>query len=534
MGSPVGVMGVGIIGGGGVGVIGPGGGVVGGVGGGPSGRERERERERERREKDGKKRGKGRDITRERERDRLGAAPPGGGAGWEVIESEQREIQHIDMVMMAGPDAEGAHAHGYRPEHGYGYEAGYGVEYGDDGYLSPFAYRGEYGNEGDEGEDGEGKEVKARASVSLGTYVFPKVPFPYFFDAGVGAVAQPEVEVSRAKEEGMEVDGTEPEVVVGEVKNEEKTDERDAEKEEADKEREKQTKEGAGRQSDGADKAGSDLLKQAKQPITESVKEKEEEKNLVDVETRTTIIIPNGYIPLEKPSRPRIWGGGVVERENPSHRRGGPTRRGARPSQGRRNGVEVVASANKTNLKGKGKRRVYTDDSDLFLCCVHAGWVTWSGARRARREGKDMKVELRVLRCVGSVEFSGAGAGTWGAVGAIGSETPRASLKEEVVGRFVGGWGEKCFTPTDKSARSRRNGYLEDVGVVAMNEEEDREDDDGRGLVSAGWGSGHDGSGIEILGVEFLEVRLDLFFNLHNVHPFPLVRRKELPVPLLV
>jgi hypothetical protein len=36
----------------------------------------------------------------------------------------------------------------------------------------------------------------------------------------------------------------------------------------------------------------------------------------------------------------------------------------------------------------------------------------------------------------------------------------------------------------------------------------DDEDDDGRGLVSASWGTGHDGSAIEILNVQFVEVWL--------------------------
>ncbi|KZT23766.1 hypothetical protein NEOLEDRAFT_1068783, partial [Neolentinus lepideus HHB14362 ss-1] len=67
-------------------------------------------------------------------------------------------------------------------------------------------------------------------------------------------------------------------------------------------------------------------------------------------------------------------------------------------------------------LKGNGKRRIwgggiseehagtlgltariYTDDSDLFLCALHAGFITWSGARRARREGRDMKIVVRIL-----------------------------------------------------------------------------------------------------------------------------------------
>ncbi len=55
--------------------------------------------------------------------------------------------------------------------------------------------------------------------------------------------------------------------------------------------------------------------------------------------------------------------------------------------------------------------------------------------------------------------------------------------KEEIVSRFIGGWGEKCFM----------KGLHGETG----NDTEDNEDSDKRGLVSAGWGSRHDGSVIE-------------------------------------
>ncbi|KIY49928.1 hypothetical protein FISHEDRAFT_40283, partial [Fistulina hepatica ATCC 64428] len=47
-----------------------------------------------------------------------------------------------------------------------------------------------------------------------------------------------------------------------------------------------------------------------------------------------------------------------------------------------------------------GLRRLYTDDSDLFLCALHSGWVTWSQAQRERTQGRDMRIEMRVLRCM--------------------------------------------------------------------------------------------------------------------------------------
>ncbi|EEB87643.1 hypothetical protein MPER_14946, partial [Moniliophthora perniciosa FA553] len=46
------------------------------------------------------------------------------------------------------------------------------------------------------------------------------------------------------------------------------------------------------------------------------------------------------------------------------------------------------------------QRRIYTDDSDPFLCALHAGFVTWSGARKARELKLDMCLRLRVVRCL--------------------------------------------------------------------------------------------------------------------------------------
>ncbi|KAJ4000334.1 hypothetical protein F5050DRAFT_1563112, partial [Lentinula boryana] len=53
-----------------------------------------------------------------------------------------------------------------------------------------------------------------------------------------------------------------------------------------------------------------------------------------------------------------------------------------------------------SNRRPPRRRRIYTDDSDIFLCALHSGWVSWSGARKAREEGKDLKVRLRIIRCL--------------------------------------------------------------------------------------------------------------------------------------
>ena len=100
-------------------------------------------------------------------------------------------------------------------------------------------------------------------------------------------------------------------------------------------------------------------------------------------------------------------------------------------------------------------RRVYTDDSDLFLCALHSGWVSWSAARRARREGRDLVMEVRLTR----------------------------------EARYIGGYGQ----PLTAKARERGD---EELGA----------EDDGTSLLSSGWGNGYDGAGLEVLRAEFVPV----------------------------
>ncbi|KXN90677.1 hypothetical protein AN958_03962 [Leucoagaricus sp. SymC.cos] len=280
------------------------------------------------------------------------------------------------------------------------------------------------------------REVKARFKINLGTFVYPNTPFPYHFDVGEwigvnGALAK---------------DG------------EKKEDAAVKDKDEA-KEKEKENgKEGE-----------------------QTTSQKEEADDMLDVETQATIVIPNGYIPREKPRKPAIWGGGVIDSP-------------ARPK----------------------KRRIYTDDSDLFLCALHSGWLTWTASARARDRGQDLRIEVRIIRCAGagagSVYAVGAGAfagkyapavngvvSTNGAYRQNGNGKVPVVRKEEIIGRFIGGWGEKCF--------------VHDTNADTGDEEENSEENDGRGLVSAGWGSGHDGSAIEVLNVEFVNV--SLLDNLH-------------------
>ncbi|OBZ73789.1 hypothetical protein A0H81_06424 [Grifola frondosa] len=105
---------------------------------------------------------------------------------------------------------------------------------------------------------------------------------------------------------------------------------------------------------------------------------------------RATILLPCGFLPTSRPARPRIWGGAPIPSVPPltAAQQQMVQQFGAgQPGYGRPHAFEM-----------RSARRVYTDDSDLFLCAMHAGMVTWSETRRARRARKDLKMEVRLTR----------------------------------------------------------------------------------------------------------------------------------------
>lgn len=400
------------------------------------------------------------------------------------------------------------------------------------------------------------KEVKSKSKINLGTFVYPNTPFPYYFDVGEwvgmnanfkeqnergGVTKEGGVEKEKEKEvvaeTKMDVDGeersTKDQGREGEVErmvvdketeveavatvtttadvDESTGKEKGPEKEDGqDKEKEKEKEEAGGEREEEKEKEAKVKVKEKNvdAKATEQVDaQKDEDGDILDVETRAIILIPNGYIPREKPPTPHIWGGGVIGRPINPQRRAPPTPNQAKPD---------------SPVRPK-KRRIYTDDSDLFLCALHSGWLTWSASARARDTGKDVRIEVRIIRCAGT------GAGSVFAVGAgafAGKYAPAENSvvstvspyrknkitklpvvrKEEIVGRFIGGWGEKCF-------------------IREFEGETDDEDNDGRGLVSAGWGSGHDGSAIEVVNVELVEV---WFLHLVRVDETKLSRRERL------
>lgn len=110
-----------------------------------------------------------------------------------------------------------------------------------------------------------------------------------------------------------------------------------------------------------------------------------------------------------------------------------------------------------------GGRRVYTDDSDLALCVLHSGFVNMGGMKKAKTNKMSMRVEVKLTR----------------------------------EGRFVGGFGSVYHGGRPEN---EREGGLDSVSGAGGNEE------DGRRMLSGGWGNGHDGAGLEILAVEFIQV----------------------------
>ena len=359
--------------------------------------------------------------------------------------------------------------------------------------------------EEEEEEEGD-TEVKAKVKVNLGTFVYPKLPFPYFFDLGLGIEPRNEEEKEKSEVplpppvvESREKEG---EVVEKEL---EKAEEKLGGGEDATSEEKKNdasTDKREDENMDGVDGEQKVVAVAAASTTSAVVTVKEEDSTLLDLETRVTVIIPNGFIPREKPLYPKIWGGGLLLLDKTSTA-GGGTQRNGRGNNGRSGTKRAlprkqrVADDNdgkpiSTPIVPRRRRRVYTDDSDLFLCALHSGWITWTGAWAARQQGKDVKLDLRVLRCPGA-----PGGARWV------EDVPGRRRREDVVGRFLGGWGEKCFNEAGK-VRKRQVDEKENGG------DEDASDgdgeDDGRGLVSAAWGTSHDGSAIEVLGVEFVEV----------------------------
>ena len=160
---------------------------------------------------------------------------------------------------------------------------------------------------------------------------------------------------------------------------------------------------------------------------------------------KATILIPSGFLPMRRPPRPRIWGGALIP---------------ALPAVPPLSAFTAVPyrDSRPHAHEARGMRRVYTDDSDLFLCALHAGLLTWSETRRGKAEGKDLRVDVKITKEV----------------------------------RFIGGFGSRCLHDP---------GFTGGGGVGVYGNQ-----DDGSSLLSASWGNSHDGAGIEVVSATWISV----------------------------
>ena len=169
----------------------------------------------------------------------------------------------------------------------------------------------------------------------------------------------------------------------------------------------------------------------------------------VDREVRATIVLPWGRLYDELPT---MFSKGESGWRGLNLWGGGIIPRGGTtPAEAQSSGPTI------------GGRRVYTDDSDLTSCVLHSGFVNMGGMRRAKANKMSMKIEVKLSR----------------------------------EGRFVGGFGAPYH---GGHPEKEKEGGMEGVNGTSANEE------DGRRMLSGGWGNGHDGAGLEILAVEFIQV----------------------------
>lgn len=179
--------------------------------------------------------------------------------------------------------------------------------------------------------------------------------------------------------------------------------------------------------------------------------------------THVTILIPSAHLPSSLPmdGRPRIWGGAALPVSSPW--------------------------STYVNFVARTVRRIYTDDSDIALCALHSGRVSWAGIGHARAVGLDLAVRLALHRDVG--RYVGGPSAFADGSAALTSSDVDAGLK-----RLLDG----------KSVKEVREGTQADTMTWLM-------------AHSASWDSGHDGSGFEVLSAEWIPVRADS-------HPYKLWR----------
>jgi hypothetical protein len=296
------------------------------------------------------------------------------------------------------------------------------------------------------------KEREKKPFVSVGTFVWPRTPFPYYF---------PEWIPTPIVEEGTSVEA---------------------------------------KAIEAGSSSGSLAPTSTPQPTPATTQ--------IPTELRLTVLVPPSLLPPARPQKFRLWGGGLPP----------PPPFPFTPS-----------------IYSFSRRRVYTDDSDVIQCAVHAGLLTWSGITRAKKEGRTIRVVLALVPTLSSAcgavksgqSDSRVGMNGMSANGHVNgtASVPRTRTSTPLppppptssvpsmsssnndpqppgyaggvwASRFIGGWGESFY--------GEENAGRGDIAGRMSSFEE--AEDDGRGCVSCGWGWGHDGSAFEVISVDVVEV----------------------------
>ncbi|CAK5267754.1 unnamed protein product [Mycena citricolor] len=441
-------------------------------------RERERERDRERTERE-RDRGKDREVDRERE---------AAGYAWGTPATP------VHAPVPGHP----AHMHGrglemdWEPQHSR-----------SDSITSPSqAATSQYpATVPVQPPEPPERLFRAKRTVSLGTYVYPTTPFPWKFVENAETLFSRDAEVEiDAKKEKAEKDRQDRE--------------KQAERERLERERlEAESKLEPGElpatspnptpaPADPVEDKSQDTKAQESGKAGDAVDDKE----LLDLEVRTTILVPSTHLPSSKPPVGvgvkgghcyRLWGGGL----------GG-------------NGDTLPSPEESDEPSPPPKRRrIYSDDSSVLSAAVHSGFIKWSHVARACQEGRDVAIEVRMVRVLGIGKEALAEGWHVG-----GSETPPSSssagpakdlessvapeedtdsgksaittVVSEVVGRFAGGWGAQCSVAWEDLIQDGSSG-----NTMLSEQQNSNSVDDGRSIMSAGWGSGHAGSAFEVVKV---------------------------------
>lgn len=143
-------------------------------------------------------------------------------------------------------------------------------------------------------------------------------------------------------------------------------------------------------------------------------------------------------------------------------------------------------------------RRIYTDDSDIVLCALHAGRITWRGLMKAKEKGLDLRLEFKVVKKDGRY------------IGGSGAMEGREVDEKDVDVGLEGLGISDGMTTRFGGSRMKRDESERRKGWSNGDTGEHGENTEGFMLQSASWGNVHDGSGIEVLNAQWIPVSISL------------------------